>query len=44
MNAAGFGNLCFVDKNINKYMYLDILNQSVLIRAEKLSIETEFTF
>ncbi|GBL91921.1 hypothetical protein AVEN_178245-1 [Araneus ventricosus] len=44
MSAAGIRNLCFMEGNMDRYMYLDILKQNILTSAEKISLETTFTF
>ncbi|GBM12706.1 hypothetical protein AVEN_228505-1 [Araneus ventricosus] len=44
MSITGVGNLCFIERNMDKYMYLDILKQNVLSSAEELPLGTAFTF
>ncbi|GBM22911.1 Transposable element Tcb1 transposase [Araneus ventricosus] len=44
MSPAGVRNLCFMEGNMDKYLYLDILKKNVLSSAEKLSLGATFTF
>ncbi|GBM65545.1 hypothetical protein AVEN_83392-1 [Araneus ventricosus] len=44
MSATDVGNLRFIEGNVDKCMYRNILKQNVLNRAEKLSLGTTFTF
>lgn len=44
MSTADVGNLCFIEGNMDRFMYLDILKQNILPSAERLSLGTAFTF
>lgn len=44
MSAAGVGNLVFIEGNMDKTMYLDILKNNLTQSAQKLGIEDNFRF
>lgn len=44
MAATGVGNLVFIEGNMDKIMYLNILKDILLQSAEKLGLSTEFRF
>lgn len=41
-SAAGVGNLCFIEGNMNKFQYLKILQENLKQSAQKLGIENTF--
>uniref|UniRef100_A0A034WUD9 Transposable element Tcb1 transposase n=1 Tax=Bactrocera dorsalis TaxID=27457 RepID=A0A034WUD9_BACDO len=44
MSSAGVGNLTFVEGNMNRFSYLDILKANVKQSVTKLGIESNFAF
>lgn len=44
MSAAGVGNLAFIEGNMNKYDYINILKNNLRDSAEKLGILNSFKF
>ncbi|GBM44336.1 hypothetical protein AVEN_20374-1 [Araneus ventricosus] len=44
MSVAGVRNLMFYRRNMDRYMYHNILKQNALTSAEKLSFGTTFTY
>lgn len=44
MSASGVGNLHFIEGNMDKWMYLDLLKKNVKESATKLGIQDTFKF
>ena len=43
-SSSGVGNLCFIESNMDRFLYREILQKNLLQSCQKLGLENSFVF